>query len=97
MATKRRNLLDGVADRRIEFRDNFAAISGASDLADHIAAIHMHMPGTRLERASPARQSQGAVLIDWIARHGDEIASRGTNFFEFTPGGRIGCVFGFWS
>jgi uncharacterized protein YndB with AHSA1/START domain len=96
-ATRRRRLLEAVADRRIEVRDSFAAISGVGDLTDHITAIHMHMPGTRLERASPARQSQGAVLVDWIGRRGEEIAARGTNFFEFTPAGRIGCVFGFWS
>jgi uncharacterized protein YndB with AHSA1/START domain len=96
-AARRRGLLDTVADRRIEFRDSFAATSGVADLADHIAAIHMHMPGTQLERASQPRQSQGAVLVDWIGRRGAEIAARGTNFFEFTPSGRIGCVFGFWS
>jgi len=96
-ASQRRRLLEAVADRRIEFRDAFAAISGVNDLDQHIAAIHMHMLGTRLERASAPRQTQGAVLIDWIGRRGEEIAARGTNFFEFTPAGRIGCVFGFWT
>ena len=36
-------------------------------------------------------------LVDWAAARGGETTARGTNFFEFTPAGRVGCVFGFWS
>jgi len=96
-AAVRREGLEVVADRFIEFRDAYAAIRGVAELDEHIAALHMHMPGVRLERASAARHSQGALLIDWVATRGTETAGRGTNFFEFTPAGRIGCVFGFWS
>ena len=96
-ASRRRAGLEAVADRFIEFRDAFAAIRGVAELDEHIGAIHMHMPGVRLERTSTPRHAQGALLADWKATRGAETTARGTNFFEFTPAGRIGCVFGFWS
>jgi acyl-CoA reductase-like NAD-dependent aldehyde dehydrogenase len=96
-ALERRRLLEAIADRQVEFRDAYAAIRGLEDLDQHVAAIHMHMPGARLERAAEPRQVQGAVLVDWIARRGSDTSARGTNFFEFTASGRIGRVYGFWN
>lgn len=96
-AAARRAGLEAIADRHVEFRDAFAAIRGVAELDEHIAALHMHMPGVRLERVSAVRHAQGAVLVDWAAARGGETTARGTNVFEFTPAGRVGCVFGFWS
>ena len=96
-ARERRRLLEAVADQQIEFRDAYAAIGGLEDLDQHLAAIHMHMPGMLLERATEPRQVQGAVLVDWIGRRGTDTTARGTNFFEFTANGLIGRVYGFWN
>jgi uncharacterized protein YndB with AHSA1/START domain len=93
----RRKHLAAIADEYIEFHDAFAAIRGAGDLDEHIASIHMNMPGMTIERHSEPRHCQGHVLVDWIARRNGAAAGGGTNYFEITAFGRIRRVVGFWS
>jgi hypothetical protein len=81
----------------ITLRDQFSAIESLPDLREHLAAVHRFMPGMRITRDGPARQCQGMVLADWLARsvEGQE-RGRGTNVFTLTPDGRIDGVTGFW-
>lgn len=92
----RHKLLGEIAHERIEFHDAYAAIRGAQDLDEHIAAVHTFMPGTTLERTSEPRHCQGSVLVDWAVRRKGEPAGRGTNYFELSAAGRIRRVVGFW-
>lgn len=92
---RRRKLIGEIADEQIEFHDAFAAIRGAGDLDEHIAAIHLHMPGTTIERQSEPRHCQGHVLVDWVARRNDAPAGGGTNYFDISAWGRIRRVVGF--
>jgi uncharacterized protein YndB with AHSA1/START domain len=93
----RRKRLAEIADERIEFHDDFAAIRGAGDFDEHVAAVHLHMPGSVLERHSEPRHCQGHVLVDWIVRRNGAPAGAGTNYFDIDAFGRIRRVVGFRS
>jgi hypothetical protein len=95
--SRRRKLIGEIADEHVEFQDAFAAIRGAGDLDEHIAAIHLHMPGTTIERRSEPRHCQGHVLVEWAARRNGTPAGAGTNYFDISAWGRIRRVVGFWA
>ena len=97
-AGRRTSLLDGAVAAAVRFRDRFSLVEGRGDLDPHLAAVHVFMPGTRLERTGDVRHCQGTVLADWIARRGDggELG-RGTNVFQLDVDGRIADVVGIWA
>ena len=79
----------------VTFRDAFACISGAAELASHIEAARVHMPLT-LARSGEPRVCQGTALCDWAARDpSGAVKAKGTNVYEFAPNGRISAVMGF--
>jgi uncharacterized protein YndB with AHSA1/START domain len=96
-AAERRRAIDEVATEDVELRDAFAAITGAAELAAHVAAAQMHMPGVALAREGEALVCQGTALVDWTAKAADgSPRGRGTNVFTLAPDGRIAAVTGFW-
>ncbi len=97
-AGRRSELLASAVAPGVRFRDRFSLVEGLADLEPHLAAVHVFMPGTRLERASDTRHCQGTVLADWVARGPDGAErGRGTNVFALAPDGSIEDVVGFWS
>ena len=79
----------------VTFRDAYACIVGAEELASHIAAARVHMQLT-LARSGEPRLCQGTALCGWVASAADgTVKARGTNVYEFTPEGRICSVAGF--
>jgi len=96
-AGARARSLGDLVTEDVEFRDAYAAIRGRDDLADHIAASQMHMPGVHVRRHGEPHACQGMSIVDWVAVRpdGDPIG-RGTNVFEFAPDGRIASCVGFW-
>ena len=85
--------LDVTAD--VTFRDRYACISGAEELASHVEAARVHMPLT-LARLGEPRVCQGTALCGWTASDASgTVKARGTNVYEFTPEGRICAVTGF--
>ena len=97
-AARRRTRLAAVAGDGLVFRDRFSCTAGLDDLAAHIGAAQVHMPGLRLEREGAARQCQGVALVDWVAKGPDgAIRGRGVHVLELTPDGRFAAVTGFWS
>jgi uncharacterized protein YndB with AHSA1/START domain len=96
-AARRAALLDATVSADIRFRDRFSLVEGRADLDPHLAAVHVFMPGNRLERQGSPRQCQGTVLADWIARRADGAEmGRGTNVFGLDADGRIAEVVGLW-
>lgn len=95
----RRNAeLGAVGTSDLIFRDGFGVTASPSDLADHIGATQMHMPGLRLERDGALRQCQGTGVANWVTRAPDgSVAARGTNVFDFAPDGRLSRVVGLWA
>jgi len=94
---KRNAALDTHAASDIQFRDRFSATSGLEDLRPHLAAIHVFMPGMKLERCGPIHHCQGTALTEWVARAADGAErGRGTNIFTFDAEGRIRDVVGLW-
>ena len=94
----RRTLLALVAGDGLVFRDRFSCTAGLDDLAAHIGAAQVHMPGLRLEREGAVRQCQGVALVDWAAKGPDGgVRGRGVNVLELAPDGRFAAVTGFWS
>jgi uncharacterized protein YndB with AHSA1/START domain len=88
-AAARRSALASAATEGLVFRDRFSCTSGLDDLAAHIGAAQVHMPGLRLERDGPARQCQGMALVDWLAKGPDgSVRGRGINVLERAPDGR---------
>jgi uncharacterized protein YndB with AHSA1/START domain len=97
-AGKRHAELKALGANDLIFRDGFGLTTSPSDLADHIGATQMHMPGMRMERDGALRQCQGTGIANWVARAPDgSIAARGSNVFDFAPGGRITRVVGLWA
>jgi uncharacterized protein YndB with AHSA1/START domain len=97
--TSRVRSLDGLVTDDVELHDAFACIRGKSDLAEHIGASQMHMPGIRLERDGAPRYCQGTALVDWSAKLANgETKARGTNVIDvlYAPEGRIARVTGYW-
>lgn len=90
--------LERVAIEEVEFGDAFGCVRGRDDLAAHLEALRMHMPGTSLERVGDVLQCQGTALVDWLATgpEGEE-RGRGTNVVELAPDGRVRRVVGFWA
>lgn len=95
---RRNSELTSLATSSLVFRDGFGVTSSPSDLAEHIGATQMHMPGLRLERDGALRQCQGTGVANWIARAPDgSVAARGSNVFDFAPDGRLIRVVGLWA
>ena len=81
----------------VVFGDAFGCTRGRDDLAAHVAAVQLHMPGVRLAREGEVRQCQGTALASWVALgSGGERRGRGTSVFDLAPDGRISRVVGFW-
>ncbi len=96
-SAKRHAELASLASADLVFRDGFGVTASPSDLADHIGATLMHMPGMRMARDGALRQCQGTGVADWVARAPDgTVATRGSNVFDFAPDGRITRVVGLW-
>lgn len=82
----------------VTLKDGFACIAGRDELALHIAASRVHMPGVVLKRDGAVRQCQGTALVDWVALGQDGTPmGRGTNVLTLSPDGHIGAVVGFWA
>jgi uncharacterized protein YndB with AHSA1/START domain len=97
-AARRTQQLDLAVSPEVRFRDRFSLVEGRADLDPHLAAVHVFMPGHRIERAGELRQCQGTGLADWIMRGPDGAEKgRGTNVFGFDADGRIADVVGIWS
>jgi uncharacterized protein YndB with AHSA1/START domain len=94
---RRGQILDALVAADVRFRDRFSLVEGRADLDPHLAAVHLFMPGSRLERAGGVRHCLGTALADWVARGPDGAErGRGTNVFEFDADGRIAQVVGVW-
>lgn len=97
-AAARRARLASAAQEGMVFRDRFSCTSGLDDLATHIGAAQVHMPGLRLEREGPVRECQGIALADWVAKGPDgAVRARGIDVFELAADGRFAAVTGFWA
>jgi len=90
--------LSDICTAGVGFHDRFSCISGAEDLKGHLAAVHVFMPGMRLERRGDIRHCQSRVLADWVAvsKDGQE-RGRGTNLFVLDADSRLEQVTGFWA
>lgn len=94
----RRARLASVAGEAFAFRDRFSCTTGIDDLAAHIGAAQVHMPGLRLVREGPVRQCQGVAIVDWVAKGPDgAVRARGVNVLELALDGHFAEVTGFWS
>ena len=97
-AKRRLAELDAISTADLNFRDAFAATSSPADLAEHIGAAQMHMPGLRPEREGAIRQCQGTCIADWVVRAPDgTVKARGSNVFDFAPDRRLARVVGLWA
>jgi uncharacterized protein YndB with AHSA1/START domain len=96
-AARRRERLGRVAVEDAELHDAFGCTSGLDDLAEHMGATQLHMPGVRLRRHGDVRQCQGTALVDWVAEDAEgNPRGGGTNVLDLAPDGRIARVVGFW-
>jgi uncharacterized protein YndB with AHSA1/START domain len=79
----------------VSFRDPYGCVSGRAELGDHLAAVQLHMAGSRLKRTGEVRQCQGTALADWTSTGPDgKSRGAGTNVFELAGDGRIRRVVG---
>ncbi|HUG52500.1 MAG TPA: SRPBCC domain-containing protein [Vicinamibacteria bacterium] len=95
---RRRALLASVASDGVLFADAFSCTAGVADLAAHLGAAQLHMPGMVLERSGDVRHCQGTAVADWVAKGpGGAARGRGTNVFLLDPDGRFARVVGLWA
>jgi hypothetical protein len=93
---QRQATIAALATEDLTFKDAFGCTAGRDDLLAHIAAVQLHMPGTRLTREGEVRQCQGTAIVDWVARTADgQARGQGTNVFALSPDGRVAQVVGF--
>jgi len=96
-AARRDPALRAITSEDVRFRDRYSAVEGRADLEPHVAAMHVHMAGTMIERRGAAHHCQGTVLADWVARGpGGVERGHGTAIFRFDADGRIEDVVGIW-
>ena len=97
-AGRRDSELRDIASSGIRVRDRFSALSGMTDLVNHIAAAQRFMPGIRITRTGEIRHCQGTAVSDWVVRTAaGEERGTGLTVFEFGADGKIQSVTGFWS
>jgi uncharacterized protein YndB with AHSA1/START domain len=95
---RRRAAFAALTTDGVVFADAYSALRGREDLAAHVAASKVHMPGIALVRAGAARQCQGVVLADWTAQAADgRTVGRGSNVLELDPAGRVARAVGLWA
>jgi uncharacterized protein YndB with AHSA1/START domain len=95
-AGRRQALLRAVVTPEVRFRDRYSLVDGLADLEPHLAAVHVFMPGSRLERRGEVRHCQGTVLAEWTALGPQGEIGRGVNVFTLDADGRIADVVGLW-
>lgn len=79
----------------VTFRDAYACVRGAEDLAAHIEMARVHLP-LKLARVGQPRLCQGTALCDWTASDAaGAVLAKGTNLYTFSPEGPICAVTGF--
>lgn len=94
-AAKRRALLERCCDAGVEFRDNYAALSGIEDLDGHIAASQTMMSGMTLAPAGPPDGCHEMVRVPWeVSVHGAVVA-HGVNVGRLGVDGRWRSMYGF--
>jgi len=92
---KRAEAFAKIAQPGVHFRDRFSLLNNLAEVTAHAGAAQRFMPGIRMERKGAARQCQGTVLADWIAKGPDgKERMTGTNVFDLAPDGRIADVTG---
>lgn len=97
-ADARRQDLEATTVDDVSFSDAYGCVRGRDELDAHIAAIHIHMPGGRLERSGAPGHCQGTAIADWRGRADDGTPrGEGRNVFDLAPDGRIARVVGIWS
>jgi uncharacterized protein YndB with AHSA1/START domain len=94
----RRAAIRAIVADDVVFRDAYSCTRGFEDLEAHVAGAKMHMPGITLERTGEARQCQGTVLVDRIAKDADgNSIGTGSVVFALAPDGRVREAVGFWT
>jgi uncharacterized protein YndB with AHSA1/START domain len=94
---KRDALLAGCTTDAVRLQDAWSCLAGRAELSQHIAACHVHAPGTTMRRAGKVRACQGTALVDWTATDAaGNPRGQGTNVVQLAPDGRIAGVVGFW-
>lgn len=97
-AARRLAHLDACVAPSVGFRDRFSMVDSRADLEPHLAAVHVFMPGMRLERTGEVRHCLGTAVADWVAKGSDGAErGRGTNVFGFDLDGKIDDVVGLWA
>lgn len=93
----RKALLAEVISADFTFRDRYSATEGLEDLAVHLGAFQVFMPGMTIAREGAPKQCQGTAIVGWASRGADgAIFGRGTNVVRLSPQGRMTSIVGFW-
>lgn len=91
----RSRIVAEIVTEDVTFRDAYACVSGRDELALHIGAARMHMPGITLVASGAPIFCQGTGLSDFVMTKADGTTlARGTNVVEIVDG-KIGSVTGF--
>lgn len=97
-AVKRALLLEKAVIDKVEFRDPHGFADGRSEVAEHIGAVHIHMPNMHVTREGEPKRTQSVAISRWSARPQDSAIAvlSGTNVYDLAPDGRIARISGIW-
>jgi uncharacterized protein YndB with AHSA1/START domain len=94
----RRAALAALVTDSFTFRDRFANLVGAHELAIHIEGARMHGAAPTIERDGKVEHCQGTAVCHWLVRGPDGTpVFRGRNVMELASDGRFASVVGLWS
>jgi hypothetical protein len=98
-AAKRAVLLGEATTEDVAFQDQHGFVESRSDVAEHIGAVHLHMPNMYAARDGAIQRTHATAVAAWLTKpkDSDQVPLRGTNVFDFAKDGRIRRVVGLWS
>lgn len=94
-ASARANVLARCTSETVAFRHAYAALTGRTDLSQHIAASQQHMAGMQLEADGEPALCHGWVRFPWKVVKDGQVVSRGTNVGRLSEDSTFELVVGF--
>lgn len=97
-AKTRTDLLTSCMTDDATFRDPLCAIRDRAEMDAYMAQVHVHAPGSKLERIGPVQLVHGHFQFPTRSTFsGFPAPSDGHNVGQLSPDGRIRWIIGFWT
>lgn len=94
---KRRDGIEALCAGAVELVDDLVSVTGADDIAGHIANARQHLAGITPVREGPPAVVADQISVAWGLRRADgDVVGTGRTVFTVDLEGRVSRVVGFW-